>query len=152
MAICLNIDTTGESSSKVSIVMSVVRSVFMLCLCLMYFKVVKYVNDRSRNGKVPARFGRYQRNVLTLKQCLSQGLLHSIIGLRVPIMSFMSYDVSSTRTFIFWTNIIFFLTCCCRAQGKGKIWKNLPWSMTSKLVSHHPPTTHQKTFFDTNGF
>ena len=72
---------------------------------------VKYNNSclflgKSKDGKVPVKYGRYQRNILTLKQVLMQTVVYVILALRVPIMTAFHMNNRTARTFLFASNLV----------------------------------------------
>ena len=72
---------------------------------MMYINIDRYVRSRSRDGRGPVHYGRYQRNVLTMKQCLAHGILHSVLALKVPIISQLSIEKGDMRQFLLGANL-----------------------------------------------
>ena len=60
----------------------------------------------SKDGKVPIKYGRYQRNILTLKQILIQTVVYVIFALRVPIMTAIGMKNNTARPFLFVSNLV----------------------------------------------
>ena len=105
--LCMGTESPNDYTYRdVMDVASLLRVMFIVVLFLMYYKIIRYVRSKSKNGQVPAKFGRYQRNVLTMKQCLIYGLICSLLGLRIPILYFLFIDVELFRTILLVSNLV----------------------------------------------
>lgn len=77
--LCISDDEqTQDVSGKLALVGITLELLSLIMLPGMFLNIRKYVKARSKNGKTPpAIFGRYQQNLVTLKQTL---LLHLVSG------------------------------------------------------------------------
>ena len=80
--------------------------IFKLATLLMFLRLVLYVKSNSKDGRTPVKYGRFQRNVLTLNQILIIGIVYVLLGLRIPLLSFMNTSTQIARTIMFASNLV----------------------------------------------
>ena len=103
--VCFGLDTE-LSLEGLKYLGVVVRNLLAISMIFMGIRIVNYVKRKSKNGKVPVKFGRYQRNILTLRQCYLVGLFIMFLALRIPI----AYSINKSndvRSFMLISNLVF---------------------------------------------
>ena len=101
-----NLESLDNFYDRTIVVGTSLRLSTSVILVIMFINIIRYVRSKSKDGKVPAKYGRYQRNILTMKQCLAHGLLHSILALKVPIISQFNINISDMRHLVLVSNIL----------------------------------------------
>ena len=128
-ALCLNKPPSQRESRRNPIVVTTLATVIILMSTLMVVKLTKYVMDRSKNGKVPAIFGRYQRNALSLTQVYVQGVVYLILALKNLIVVAMNIELDLARSFLFVSNLIIsniLMDFILPIIALGNLYKNVP--------------------------
>ena len=87
----------------VGIVLLVVTT---LLATTMYTNIQRFVKSKSKDDKVPIKFGRYQRNVVTMKQCFLLGIMLGVFLLvKKLIQSILQLESSDLRKFLLCSNL-----------------------------------------------
>ena len=86
--ICLNNDVISIYKS-VALRVSITSFIFLIIYSFMYSKVKRFVRSKSKGGKVPEIFGRYQRNIITYEQTLIIAFLLFPIDIRLPLIGLL---------------------------------------------------------------
>ena len=145
-SICLDKTISLEYSSRVSIRVTVIMTVFILTFVFMIIRLVKFIIDRTKNGNVPAIFGRFQRNALTLSQILIQGVIISLFCLRMPMLIAMNLDFNLLRPLLFVSNLVvshFILDFCLPIIALYNLYRNVPEFFYSNTSLVGAPRTIQ---------
>ena len=82
-----------------------------LGMIILFYNSILFIRGKSKDDKLPVKFGRYQRNILTFKQTIILGTLNAVLGLRMTtflfIQSYMNLNNSHFFQLLVLSNIIF---------------------------------------------
>ena len=82
-----------------------------LGMIILFYNSILFIRGKSKDDKLPVKYGRYQRNILTFKQTIILGTLNAILGLRMTtflfIQSYMNLNNSHFFQLLVLSNIIF---------------------------------------------
>ena len=107
LQICQDIDVEKLSFGGMVYVGTVLRIFFFICAMFMGFRVNRYVKSKSKDGKIPSKYGRYQRNILTLNHCFILGFFTTLNAVRLPLSHYMNNNTDiGVRQFILLTNLL----------------------------------------------
>ena len=80
-------------------------------MIILFYNSILFIRGKSKDDKLPVKYGRYQRNILTFKQTIILGTLNAILGLRMTtflfIQSYMNLNNSHFFQLLVLSNIIF---------------------------------------------
>ena len=109
--VCLKNDNLSEINSlRVIFEATSFMIIELLFMCIFYGASWFYFFKKSKDGKVPTKFGRYQRNIVTFSDMIIYISVYSIIFFSIPsIFILEDFNVSKTTIRIFFLLFILFV-------------------------------------------
>ena len=133
----------NEDSLEIAYTLEGVFLLILLFTAIMFSSALFFIKSRSKNNKIPVKFGRYQRNVFTFYQTFFYNLyIHVFFGISILSMFQRIWKPSTESTFYF--TLIYFLII--QVFIPGFIFPSLLlWRLNTKLPELFQRKSHSSS-------